>query len=247
VNPQARDQGPSPSPASPDVQAPRPIGAPALNARSRLKPTGQHRRLCDTLREKQQQLSDQSPPCCLRAARPVPQASVPPTPLPSLAAACASGRQRPSMASVPELVHVTSVEVVGDHQLRLAFEDGTEGEIDFSAWDWRGVFEPLLIRPTSARSSWTRNSARSCGRTARTSLPRRFMRGCAAAASPKPHSAAPQLAISHSWISWREVAGSKPAAPIALHEAVSLRTPRRRAPDAPPSAGRPLRRRAPER
>jgi hypothetical protein len=29
-----------------------------------------------------------------------------------------------------KLVHVTAVEVVGDHRLRLAFEDGTEGEID---------------------------------------------------------------------------------------------------------------------
>jgi hypothetical protein len=47
------------------------------------------------------------------------------------------------MVSVPELVHVTLVEVVGDHQLRLVFEDGTRGEIDFSTWDWRGVFEPL--------------------------------------------------------------------------------------------------------
>jgi Protein of unknown function (DUF2442) len=44
---------------------------------------------------------------------------------------------------MPELVHVTAVEVVGDHQLRLSFEDGTQGEIDFAAWDWRGVFEPL--------------------------------------------------------------------------------------------------------
>jgi uncharacterized protein DUF2442 len=47
------------------------------------------------------------------------------------------------MASMPRLVHVTAVEVVGDHQLRLAFEDGTQGEIDLSTWDWRGVFEPL--------------------------------------------------------------------------------------------------------
>jgi hypothetical protein len=44
---------------------------------------------------------------------------------------------------VPVLVHVTSVEVVGEHRLRLRFEDGTEGEIDASGWEWRGVFEPL--------------------------------------------------------------------------------------------------------
>lgn len=42
-----------------------------------------------------------------------------------------------------ELVHVTTVEVVGDHRLRLRFEDGTEGEADLSSWPWRGVFEPL--------------------------------------------------------------------------------------------------------
>lgn len=42
-----------------------------------------------------------------------------------------------------ELVHVTAVEVVADHRLRLAFEDGAEGKVDLSGWPWRGVFEPL--------------------------------------------------------------------------------------------------------
>lgn len=42
-----------------------------------------------------------------------------------------------------DLVHVTSVEVVGDHRLRLRFEDGAAGEVDASVWDWNGVFEPL--------------------------------------------------------------------------------------------------------
>ena len=42
-----------------------------------------------------------------------------------------------------ELVHVTAVEVVGDHCLRLRFEDGTEGDVDLSTWRWSGVFEPL--------------------------------------------------------------------------------------------------------
>jgi uncharacterized protein DUF2442 len=42
-----------------------------------------------------------------------------------------------------ELVHVTAVEVVGDHCLRLTFEDGAEGEVDLSSWNWRGVFDPL--------------------------------------------------------------------------------------------------------
>jgi hypothetical protein len=42
-----------------------------------------------------------------------------------------------------EIVHVTTVEVVGDHRLRLGFEDGAEGDIDLSSWRWHGVFEPL--------------------------------------------------------------------------------------------------------
>ena len=42
-----------------------------------------------------------------------------------------------------EIVHVTDVEVVADHRLRLNFEDGVQGEVDFSSRNWRGVFEPL--------------------------------------------------------------------------------------------------------
>jgi hypothetical protein len=42
-----------------------------------------------------------------------------------------------------EIVHVTRVEVIGDHCLHLDFEDGSDGEVDFSDRDWRGVFEPL--------------------------------------------------------------------------------------------------------
>lgn len=47
------------------------------------------------------------------------------------------------MSAMPKLVHVTAVEVVGDHRLRLSFEDGADGEVDLSEWEWRGVFEPL--------------------------------------------------------------------------------------------------------
>lgn len=47
------------------------------------------------------------------------------------------------MSPMPEIVHVTAVEVVGDHRLKLAFDDGAHGEIDLSDRDWRGVFEPL--------------------------------------------------------------------------------------------------------
>ncbi|HEV8685836.1 MAG TPA: DUF2442 domain-containing protein [Gaiellaceae bacterium] len=42
-----------------------------------------------------------------------------------------------------ELVDVTAVEVIGDYRLRLTFQDGTVGDVDFSEREWRGVFEPL--------------------------------------------------------------------------------------------------------
>ena len=38
---------------------------------------------------------------------------------------------------------ITGVEVVGDYRLRLTFQDGTVGEVDFAGREWRGVFEPL--------------------------------------------------------------------------------------------------------
>lgn len=42
-----------------------------------------------------------------------------------------------------ELVHATEVKVVADHRVRVAFDDGSEGEVQFGADDFRGVFEPL--------------------------------------------------------------------------------------------------------
>jgi hypothetical protein len=42
-----------------------------------------------------------------------------------------------------ELVDVTGVEVIGEHQLRLTFEDGIVGDISFTDDEWAGVFEPL--------------------------------------------------------------------------------------------------------
>jgi uncharacterized protein DUF2442 len=41
------------------------------------------------------------------------------------------------------LVDTTSVEVIGDHRLLIGFEDGAEGEVDFSGFEWKGVFAPL--------------------------------------------------------------------------------------------------------
>ncbi len=47
------------------------------------------------------------------------------------------------MVEIPPLVHVTGVAVIGDHQLRLLFEDGTVGDVSFGDDEWTGVFEPL--------------------------------------------------------------------------------------------------------
>jgi Protein of unknown function (DUF2442) len=44
---------------------------------------------------------------------------------------------------VEQLVDITGVEVVGDHQLRLTFEDGTVGDVDFRAHEWHGVFDAM--------------------------------------------------------------------------------------------------------
>jgi len=38
---------------------------------------------------------------------------------------------------------VVGVAVIGDHRLRLLFDDGTAGDVDFSLMEWKGVFEPL--------------------------------------------------------------------------------------------------------
>jgi hypothetical protein len=48
-----------------------------------------------------------------------------------------------NMAPVEKLVDITAVEVVGTYRLRLSFADGTVGDVDFSAREWRGVFERL--------------------------------------------------------------------------------------------------------
>ena len=42
-----------------------------------------------------------------------------------------------------QLHDVVAVEVVADFRLRLAFDDGTVGEVDFTDSAWSGVLEPL--------------------------------------------------------------------------------------------------------
>ena len=42
-----------------------------------------------------------------------------------------------------KIVQVRDVQCLGGHRLRLRFDDGTSGEIDFSRERWKGVFAPL--------------------------------------------------------------------------------------------------------
>jgi hypothetical protein len=42
-----------------------------------------------------------------------------------------------------KLIDVIAVEPVGDHVLRLTFEDGLVGDADFTRRRWHGVSEPL--------------------------------------------------------------------------------------------------------
>jgi hypothetical protein len=48
-----------------------------------------------------------------------------------------------NMAFVDQLHDVIGVVVSGDYRLRLSFDDGTVGEVDFAGREWRGIFEPL--------------------------------------------------------------------------------------------------------
>jgi hypothetical protein len=57
------------------------------------------------------------------------------------------------MADIPPLVHITRAEVIGDHSVRLTFEDGTIGDVSFDESHWTGVFEPLRDPRRFARVS----------------------------------------------------------------------------------------------
>lgn len=46
------------------------------------------------------------------------------------------------MSSNPPWV-IKGVAVIGDHKLRLLFEDGTVGDVSFESREWTGIFEPL--------------------------------------------------------------------------------------------------------
>jgi hypothetical protein len=61
------------------------------------------------------------------------------------------------MVFVEQLHDVTGVEVCGEYRLRLTFDDGTVGDVDFVGHEWRGVFEPL--RDPGGRSRLMSRSA----------------------------------------------------------------------------------------
>ena len=62
-----------------------------------------------------------------------------------------------------QIVDITGVDVVGEYRLRLTFEDGTVGDVEFIGREWRGVFEPLrdldffarvTVDPEAGTISW---------------------------------------------------------------------------------------------
>ncbi len=55
------------------------------------------------------------------------------------------------MTLVEQLHDVIGVEVSGDYRLRLTFDDGLVGEIDFTERQWHGIFEPLRDHDYFAR------------------------------------------------------------------------------------------------
>jgi Protein of unknown function (DUF2442) len=52
-----------------------------------------------------------------------------------------------------KLVPIVAVKVIGDHELRLTFKDGTVGDVAFDDTEWQGVFEPLCDPKRFARVS----------------------------------------------------------------------------------------------
>ena len=42
-----------------------------------------------------------------------------------------------------KLIRPVTVEVIGEHKLRVTFKNGFVGDIDFTGRQWRGVSEPL--------------------------------------------------------------------------------------------------------
>lgn len=54
-----------------------------------------------------------------------------------------SMKQNPMVGPGGYIPHVTSVEVIGAHELRLGFDDGVVRDIDLSEQLWGPIMEPL--------------------------------------------------------------------------------------------------------
>ncbi len=52
---------------------------------------------------------------------------------PSATSRCMRSTSPAALPSLEQLVNITGVEVVGDYRLRLTFQDGMVGEVDFAA------------------------------------------------------------------------------------------------------------------
>ena len=64
---------------------------------------------------------------------------------------------------MPYLAAIVGVAVLGEYRLRLLFDDGTVGDVDFSSKQWTGVLEPLRdpsyfaqvrVDPEAATITW---------------------------------------------------------------------------------------------
>jgi hypothetical protein len=51
-----------------------------------------------------------------------------------------------------DIIHPIKATICGEHRVRLLFEDGSEGELDFGGISWRGVFSPLQDPAIFARA-----------------------------------------------------------------------------------------------
>ena len=77
------------------------------------------------------------------------------------------------MTDLPPLVHIVGVTVIGDHELRLMFEDGTVGDVAFDDSEWtrdrimasseaNGAVRAATIAASSA-SRWFRSFSSAIG------------------------------------------------------------------------------------
>jgi hypothetical protein len=70
---------------------------------------------------------------------------------------------------------IKGVAVIGEHKLRLLFEDGTVGDVSFQDDPWDGVFAPLKD-PARFAAVTVLDRTLYCRRTSWTGCPSRSMR-----------------------------------------------------------------------